>query len=69
MYRVVTKRFDHRDKWIVEPGPWHTARHDAEQWAETFRALGYNAEVEGMRGQVSDGYDNDALSDALANMA
>lgn len=69
MYRVVTKRFDHRDRWIIEAGPWHTSRNDAEHWAEILRGLGYNAQIEGMHGQIADGYDNSALSDALASMA
>lgn len=68
MHRVVTKRRDHRGNWIVEAGPWHVSRSDAENWAVILRHVGYNAQVETLHGPVSLGQDDD-LHKALSNMA
>lgn len=69
MYRVVTKHRDHRNRWIVEHGPWHTSRGDASDWANILRDLGYVAELEGSHGSIGEENDNDALRDALSTMA
>jgi hypothetical protein len=71
MYRVVIKRFDHRDTRIIEKGPWHMSRDTAEDWADTLRDCGYHTEVEsqlGLLGAPAEDDDN-ALRDALAGMA
>lgn len=52
MHRVVVRRFDHRGKLIVETGPWHVDRGDAENWAAILRYLGYDARVESMHGRI-----------------
>lgn len=77
MFRVITKRLDHRRNWIVETGPWHVSRSDAENWAEILRDLGYNAQVEGQHDRLepdnpvdhSNGQIDADLLDALSNMA
>ena len=69
MFRVLTKRFDHRDRWIVEAGPWHDKRKDAEFWADLLRNIGYSVEVDVMHGEVSGADSNDELRDALSSMA
>ncbi|QRM19969.1 hypothetical protein GBK02_11425 [Dechloromonas sp. TW-R-39-2] len=69
MFRVLTKRFDHRDRWIVEAGPWHNKREDAEYWAELLRNVGYSVEVDAQHGLVADSGGNDELMDALSSMA
>lgn len=69
MYRVVTKYLDRRRHWIVEHGPWHESRSDAEHWAEMLRWHGYQSEVEGQHGLIADQHGDHALHDALANMA
>lgn len=69
MFRVLTKRFDHRDRWIVEAGPWHDKREDAEYWAELLRNIGYSVEVDAQHGLVAGPGGNDDLMDALSSMA
>lgn len=70
MYRVVIKRFDRRDTRIVEKGPWHVSRDDAENWAEILRDCGYHTEVESQHMKGSAGEDDGReLRDALAGMA
>ncbi len=69
MFRVLTKRFDHRDRWIVEAGPWHEKRKDAEYWAELLRNVGYSVEVDAQHGLVSGPDENDDLMNALSSMA
>lgn len=71
MHRVITKRFDHLGHWIVESGPWHVSRNDAEHWADILRQLGYHARVESQHALLdNDGAaDNDDLHNALMNMA
>lgn len=70
MYRVVTKRIDHRNKRIVEYGPWFVSHYDAEHWAEILRNCGYHSEVESQYGTFP-ARDNgdDELRDALSSMA
>lgn len=68
MHRVVTKRLDHRNNWIVEAGPWHMSRSDAENWADILRYMGYNVHVESLHSPFSGGGDDD-LMDALSSMA
>lgn len=59
VYRVVIKRRDHRDRWIVEHGPWLSQESDADDWARIFQKLGYVVSVENMRGELSKpGLDN-----------
>lgn len=69
MHRVVTKRLDHRNNWIVEAGPWHVSLSDAENWAAILRHLGYNAHVEGLHGALYGAHADDDLMDALSSMA
>ena len=53
VYRVVIKRRDHRDNWIVENGPWHQLEDDANGWAMNLQKLGYVVQVENMQGEIS----------------
>lgn len=53
VYRVVVKRLDHRDRWLVERGPWITSEKEASAWANTLRRMGYVATVENMSGEVA----------------
>lgn len=69
MHRVITKRLDHHNNWVVETGPWHVSRSDAENWADIFRYLGYNAAVESLHGNLSDPSGDDDLMKALSSMA
>lgn len=57
MHRVVVRRFDHHGNLVVEAGPWHASRSDAENWAAILRYLGYDAWVESMRGGILDSTD------------
>ncbi len=67
MYRVVTTYRNGTDRPIVERGPWHPARQDAEHWAELLRQSGYVVSIESQRGHVAE--DNSDLASALASMA
>lgn len=70
MYRVVTKRFDHYDRRIIERGPWHVSRQDAESWASILKHLGYHVEVESQQpGAMMQAQPDDDLRNALASMA
>ena len=69
MYRVVTKYRDRRNCWIVEAGPWHVSRDDAEDWSDMLRNQGYLVEIENAHGAITDETGNDALRDALSSMA
>jgi len=69
VHRVVTDIRDHRGQRILEAGPWHVSRDNAENWAKILRDLGYNAYVERMDGTISGGQTDDALAHALAGMA
>lgn len=69
VHRVVVKRLDHRGNWIVEAGPWHASRSNAENWAEILRYMGYSAQVESIHGNIPGGSDDDDLRKALSGMA
>jgi hypothetical protein len=64
----VTKYRDHRNQWIVELGPWHVSRGDADNWAESLQGLGYVIQIESSHGDNGSN-DNDDLKDALSSMA
>lgn len=69
MHRVVTKYFDHRGNWIIDSGPWHISREDAENWASILRHLGYAATIETQGGKILEAHEHDDLKEALASMA
>lgn len=69
MHRVVTDTRDHRGNRILEAGPWHATKEDAEHWAEVLRAIGYKVHVERMNGELGGGPADDALAHALSSMA
>lgn len=50
MHRIVIKYRDHRGVWIVEAGPWLISEKDAVNWAKIFKDLGYNTQIEQLRG-------------------
>ncbi len=67
MYRVVTIYRDGSTHPIIERGPWHPSRHDAEFWAEQLREAGYAVNIESQR--VGGADDHAELASALASMA
>lgn len=70
MYRVVTRYRNQSPRPVVERGPWHETRQQAEQWADLLREHGYETWVENQNGLSSlPADDNHALADALASMA
>ena len=69
MYRVVVKRINHRGIRIIEPGPWHATRPDAEFWAKLLGDYGYHVEVESQRGALPSHDPDDELRNALSSMA
>ncbi len=70
MYRVVTTYRNGSTHPIIERGPWHPSRHDAEFWAEQLREAGYAVNIESQRVGGADGADDHAeLASALASMA
>ncbi len=70
MYRVVTTYRNGTARPIVEAGPWHPSRKDAELWAELLRASGYHVSIESQHVKLQDGDDDSSdLAAALANMA
>jgi hypothetical protein len=68
MYRVKTIYRNGTDRPIIERGPWHDSRKDAERWAEMLRAAGYAVSIESQNIK-SGGDDNSDLASALASMA
>ncbi|MBL8429024.1 MAG: hypothetical protein JNJ95_03900 [Dechloromonas sp.] len=69
MYRVRTIYRSGTDRPIVEHGPWHESRKDAERWAEMLRAAGYGVSIESQSIKIDSGGENDDLAAALAGMA
>ena len=69
MYRVVTDIRNHRGQRVLEPGPWHPKKEDAEHWIEVLQALGYKTHIERMNGNIAGGAADDGLAHALENMA
>jgi len=69
VYRVVIKRINHRGIRVVELGPWHVARADAELWADMLGECGYHTEVESQRGGWQPHEQDNELADALSSMA
>lgn len=67
MYRLITTYRCHAARPVIERGPWHTSRKDAELWADMLRDVGYGVVIETQHGAVQE--DNSALADALASMA
>ena len=67
MYRLITTHRCHAARPVIERGPWHSSRRDAELWADMLREVGYGVEIEAQPGAVQE--DNSALAEALANMA
>ncbi len=68
MHRVVTKYKDRFRNVVIERGPWHPSREEADRWAGLLRAAGYQVEVESRGGEES-GASNADLASALASMA
>ena len=54
VHRVVSKRRDHKGKWIVEFGPWHPSIDEARKWAAVLMEMGYIVRIENMRGELTD---------------
>jgi hypothetical protein len=71
MYRVKTTYRSGIDRPIIEHGPWHESRKDAEHWAELLRASGYTVSIESQNIHTGGGGDDDNsdLAAALAGMA
>lgn len=69
MYRVVTDIRDHRQNRLLERGPWHPHRDDAERWADILGAMGYKVKIEKMHGAISETAHDDDLAAALSSMA
>ena len=67
MYRVITTYHNGSTRPIVEPGPWHPARKDAELWADLLSNAGYRVEIESQHGRIDS--DNSDLAAALSSMA
>jgi hypothetical protein len=68
VYRVKTIYRNRGADPIIERGPWHESRKDAEYWAELLRGAGYNVSIESQNINKSDD-DNSDLAAALAGMA
>ena len=56
MYRVVTYISDPNGNRKIDPGPWLKSQNEAEYWADHLRTMGYRAEVEKLRGDVTANY-------------
>lgn len=70
MYRVKTIYRNGTDRPIIERGPWHDSRKDAEHWAELLGAAGYAVSIESQNIKSGgDDNDNSDLAAALASMA
>ena len=53
VYRVVTYISDPNGNRKIDPGPWLKSQNEAEYWADHLRTIGYRAEVEKLRGNVT----------------
>ncbi|HJW26804.1 MAG TPA: hypothetical protein VJ576_18040 [Rhodocyclaceae bacterium] len=69
MHRVITKFRDRHGQVIIERGPWHPSREDAERWADLLRSFGYQVQVESHGNQLGGGADHQDLAKALSSMA
>ena len=69
MYRVKTAYRNGTDRPVIEHGPWHDSRKDAEHWAELLSAAGYTTSVESQNPASHARDDNSDLAAALAGMA
>ena len=73
MFRVKTTYRNGTARPIIEHGPWHPARKEAEYWAEQLRIAGYAVSIESQNihagGGGNDHDDNADLAAALAGMA
>ena len=69
MFRVKTTYRNGTERPIIEHGPWHPTRKEAEYWAETLRDFGYVVEIESQHGKIEAKDDNADLAAALAGMA
>jgi hypothetical protein len=69
VYRVKTIYRNGTDRPIIERGPWHDLRKDAEHWAEQLRAAGYVVSIESQNIRSGGDDDNSDLAAALAGMA
>lgn len=67
MFRVITTYRTGGPYPVVEKGPWHPDRQNAETWADRLRTLGYVVRIESQFNAISE--DNSSLADALASMA
>ena len=45
MYRLITTYRCHAARPVIERGPWHSSRKDAELWADMLREVGYGVEI------------------------
>lgn len=68
MYRVKTTYRNRGSDPIIEHGPWHDSRKNAEYWAEQLRLAGYAVSIES-QSIKSDSNDNADFAAALASMA
>ena len=69
MHRVITKFRDRHGQVIVERGPWHPSREEAEHWADLLRTFGYQTQVESHGNHQGGADDNAELAKALSSMA
>ena len=67
MYRTRTMYRNGPARPIIEHGPWHESRKDAEHWGEMLRAAGYIVSIESQH--IKSDNDNTDLAAALAGMA
>lgn len=67
MYRVVTTYRNGSSHPVIERGPWHPTRHDAEFWAGQLQAAGYAVAIESQHVAAAD--ENAQLASALSSMA
>jgi hypothetical protein len=69
VYRVKTIYRNRGSDPIIERGPWHESRKDAEYWAEQLRFAGYAVSIESQNIKSEGVSDNSDLAAALASMA
>lgn len=70
MFRVVTQYSRPGGKRpIIEKGPWHPTKGNAQQWADLLRDVGYVVRLESQTGSLEETSDHSDLAAALASMA
>ncbi|MBL8448825.1 MAG: hypothetical protein JNM32_02755 [Dechloromonas sp.] len=69
MHRVVTKYKDRNRNVVIEHGPWHPTRQEAQRWADLLAQSGYRVDIESRGAEEGGGTSNADLAQALASMA